>query len=51
LNDVGRGRFKPSDVREIIEKKDRRYAGAIAPPQGLFLFSVRYDDGFNPISL
>ena len=51
LNDVGRGRFKPSDVREIIEKKDRRYAGPIAPPQGLFLFSVRYDNGFNPISL
>lgn len=46
LNDVGRGRLKPSDVREIIEKKDRRYAGPIAPPQGLFLFSVRYDDGF-----
>ena len=46
LNDVGRGRLNPSDVREIIEKKDRRYAGPIAPPQGLFLFSVRYDDGF-----
>src|SRR3990172_807509 len=46
LNDVGRGRLKPSDVREILEKKDRRYAGPIAPPQGLFLFRVRYDDGF-----
>ena len=44
LNDVGRGRLKPSDVREIIEKKDRRYAGAIAPPQGLFLLQVKYDN-------
>lgn len=43
LNDVGRGRLKPSDVREIIEKKDRRYAGPIAPPQGLFLFQVKYE--------
>ncbi|MBI5039235.1 MAG: tRNA pseudouridine(38-40) synthase TruA [Nitrospirae bacterium] len=46
LNDVGRGRFKPSDVREILEKKDRRYAGPIAPPQGLVLLSVIYDDVF-----
>lgn len=42
LNDVGRGRFKPSDVREILKKKDRRCAGAIAPPQGLVLARVNY---------
>lgn len=43
LNDVGRGRLNPSDVREIMEKKDRRYAGPIAPPQGLCLFQVKYE--------
>lgn len=43
LADVGRGRLKPSDVRDILKKKDRRYAGPIAPPQGLFLVEIKYD--------
>lgn len=43
LVDVGRGRLKPSDVRDILKKKDRRYAGPIAPPQGLFLVEIKYD--------
>ncbi len=41
LVDVGRGKLKPSDVKDIIEKRDRRYAGPIAPPQGLFLIEIR----------
>lgn len=44
LNDVGRGRLNPSDVRDIMEKKDRRYAGPIAPPQGLVLSQVKYTE-------
>ena len=43
LNDVGRGRLKPSDVGEILKKKARRHAGAIAPPQGLVLLQVKYE--------
>jgi tRNA pseudouridine38-40 synthase len=40
---VGLGRLSPGAVREIIESRDRRRAGAAAPPQGLFLMVVRYD--------
>ncbi len=42
LAEVGRGKFSPTDVKTILEKKDRRYAGPIAPPQGLYLSEVRY---------
>jgi tRNA pseudouridine38-40 synthase len=40
---VGLGRLSPGSVREIMESRDRRRAGAAAPPQGLFLVAVRYD--------
>lgn len=43
LAEVGRGRFKPADVKSILEKKDRRHAGQIAQPQGLFLVEIRYE--------
>ncbi|MBI5191870.1 MAG: tRNA pseudouridine(38-40) synthase TruA [Nitrospirae bacterium] len=42
LVEVGRGRFKPADVKNILEKKDRRHAGQIAPSQGLFLVKIKY---------
>ena len=42
LAEVGRGKFSPTDIKTILEKKDRRYAGPIAPPQGLYLSEVRY---------
>jgi len=42
LADVGLGRLEPSDVRDILDKKDRRYAGPIAPPRGLFLLEIKY---------
>src|SRR3990172_11583913 len=41
LAEVGRGKFSPTDIKTILEKKDRRYAGPIAPPQGLYLSEVR----------
>lgn len=43
LVEVGKGRFKPTDVKSILEKKDRRHAGRIAPSQGLFLVEIRYE--------
>lgn len=43
LAEVGRGKLHSSDVRDILEKKDRRHAGPIASPQGLFLVEIKYD--------
>ncbi len=42
LVEVGRGKIAPSDIGNILEKRDRRYAGPIAPPEGLYLAEVRY---------
>ncbi|ETI69230.1 tRNA pseudouridine(38-40) synthase TruA [Neobacillus vireti] len=39
---VGSGDFSPEDIPVIIEKKDRRFAGKTAPPQGLYLWKVFY---------
>jgi len=42
LIEVGRGRFKPEKVKEILEKKYRPLAGRTAPAQGLCLEKVFY---------
>lgn len=42
LVEVGVGRMKPEKIIEIIEAKDRRAAGPIAPPEGLCLMWIRY---------
>ena len=42
LAEVGRGKYTPFEIKSILEKKDRRYAGPIAPPQGLYLSEVKY---------
>lgn len=42
LLNVGRGAWPPDHVAEILASKDRREAGATAPPQGLCLQWVRY---------
>ncbi len=39
---VGEGRIKPEYVKDIIEKKDRSFAGPTAPPQGLALNEIFY---------
>ena len=33
---------KPEDVKTILEKKDRKYAGPTAPACGLYLNKVEY---------
>ena len=42
LLEVGFGRLKPEDVKEILEKRDRKLAGPTAPAQGLCLMKVDY---------
>jgi tRNA pseudouridine38-40 synthase len=42
LVEVGVGRMKPEKIVEIIDAKDRRAAGPIAPPEGLCLMWIKY---------
>ena len=42
LVEVGMGRWKPERIPEILEAKDRKAAGPIAPPNGLCLMWIQY---------
>jgi len=42
LVEVGRGRWKPERIKDIIEAKDRTAAGPTAPPEGLCLMRIEY---------
>ena len=42
LVEVGRGRWKPEKIKEILEAKDRTAAGPTAPPEGLCLMWIKY---------
>ena len=42
LLEVGFGRMEAEEMKDILEKKDRRLAGPTAPPQGLCLMKVDY---------
>ena len=41
---VGRGFYTPEQVQEILEAKNRKAAGVTAPPQGLFLVGIEYEE-------
>ena len=43
LVDVGTNKIKPEVVKDIIEEKDRSFAGKTLPPQGLYLVNVEYE--------
>jgi tRNA pseudouridine38-40 synthase len=43
LVEVGVGRWKAEKIVEILEARDRRSAGPIAPPNGLCLMWIKYD--------
>ncbi len=43
LVEVGRGKWPPQQVLEILESRDRRRAGPTAPAQGLCLWKVEYE--------
>jgi len=44
LVDVGRGRHEPAWLAQALASKDRRQAGPTAPPQGLSLVRVFYEN-------
>ena len=43
LVDVGMGKIKPEEIKQIIESKDRNMAGKTLQPNGLYLVSVMYE--------
>ena len=44
LAEAGYGKIAPKDIESIIEAKDRTKAGFTAPPQGLYLKEVFFDE-------
>lgn len=42
LVEIGRGKFPPECMKNILKSKDRRVAGPTADPTGLFLIRVEY---------
>jgi len=44
LVEVGRGKYPPQWIGEVIAARDRTVAGPTAPPHGLFLLWVHYPD-------
>lgn len=42
LVDIGKGKYVPEQVLEILNSKQREFAGPTAPPQGLFLEEIFY---------
>ncbi|MBW2591513.1 MAG: tRNA pseudouridine(38-40) synthase TruA, partial [Deltaproteobacteria bacterium] len=47
LVDVGLGKTGADDVKNILMSRDRSRAGATAPPKGLFLMHVCYDQPYE----
>lgn len=47
LVEVGSGRRHAGEVLGVIRAQDRHAAGRLAPPQGLVLWSVEFDDGWT----
>jgi tRNA pseudouridine38-40 synthase len=44
---VGEGRRSPGEMPEILAARDRSTAGPVAPPHGLCLVSVEYEEGWS----
>lgn len=44
---VGEGRRSPDEIPAVLEGRDRSRAGPVAPPHGLCLVAVEYDDGWS----
>ncbi len=44
LLDVGSGKLSMNEIEEMFRKKDRSAAGKTAPPTGLFLWTVKYEN-------
>jgi tRNA pseudouridine38-40 synthase len=46
---VGRGFYTPGKVKEILEAKQRTEAGVTAPPEGLTLLRISYEEEGNDV--
>ncbi len=46
LVEIGRGRWEPEIMADILASGDRRQGGPTAPPQGLFLRRVSSPERF-----
>ena len=44
LIQVGKGKYEPEYIRQMLEACDRTQAGQTAPPQGLTLMKIEYLD-------
>lgn len=44
---VGEGRRDPGEMSDVLSARDRATAGPVAPPHGLCLVSVEYEQGFT----
>ena len=42
LLEVGKGKKVPQDIKKILDKKNRKFAGLTAPAKGLYLKEVKY---------
>jgi len=42
LVEIGRGKYPPLWMKEVLQSKDRKLAGKTAPARGLFLEKIRY---------
>lgn len=51
LEHVGAGRWTPGDLRDALDARDRRRCGMVAPPDGLYLAGVDYDETFGDESV
>lgn len=41
---VGTGKWSVNEFSKALQAKDRGWAGSTAPPQGLYLVSITYDE-------
>ncbi|GAB3069734.1 tRNA pseudouridine(38-40) synthase TruA [Virgibacillus ainsalahensis] len=44
LLDIGQGRREAKTIEDLLAKKDRQLVGETIPPQGLYLWNVKYDE-------
>jgi tRNA pseudouridine38-40 synthase len=44
LLDVGRGKLRVEDIARLFEMRDRSASGPTAPPEGLYLVSLKYPE-------
>lgn len=44
---VGEGKGSPAEMPEVLQARDRAVAGQVAPPHGLCLVAVEYDEGWS----